>query len=724
MMSKELLRASPFAIAAALGGSPALAQATAPPEATVAEIIVTAQKRAQSIQDVPIAMTALEGDALAGLQMDSGTEIARQTPNLNVSVLGNEDQPKFAIRGVSQSQFQLNASSPTGVFYDEVFVRSSFLGGAQLFDMERVEILRGPQGTLFGKETVGGAVSYITKAPVFGAGGYVAAELGDYDYYRLDGALNAEVIPGRLAVRLAANLASSDGFVENRFPGGRDKSNIDKVAVRGSLRYADDSGFDATLRLFHSRSSPDAVGAITYGFGPGGLNAFGADPRVDPNTGAALSARQGVYDRQGRIRVRGDGGYLTLNRDFGALTVTSISSYLDGHFLNEVDGDGTGAPLLHLDFIADVQEYSQDLRIATDLDGPFNFIAGLYYYRDELDSIFRILQFAGGFTADQTFNQVRDSYAAYADGAYEATDRLTIYGGIRLTKERGKLRDFQSVINIPGLGIPSTDLAYDESEPSGRIGARYRFSADLMAYAQYARGYRSSGFNGGAVAFPGDLNIVRPEFLDAWEAGVKSEFFNRRLMLSIAAFHYAFTDQQFINSISLTQTQLVNAGSSRLNGLEIELAARPTERLRINAGLGLLDSDYTELELSGLDLSGNRLLESPEVSFNLSGDYAAPVADAGSLILHADLSYKSDQYFSAFNGDKFPESLQYADGFVEVNARVAYRDARQRFEIGLWGKNLTDNDVPTGAGTDQGTLTFFTTVPYPRRFGIDLSAKF
>ncbi|MCR5877398.1 Plug domain-containing protein [Phenylobacterium sp. J367] len=147
MIRKALLCASPMAIVAALAASPAVAQEAAALE----EIIVTAQKRAQSLQDVPIAITALEGGDLGGLQMDSGTEIARQTPNLNVSVLGNEDQPKFAIRGVSQSQFQLNASSPTGIFYDEVFVRSSFLGGAQLFDMERVEILRGPQGTLFGK---------------------------------------------------------------------------------------------------------------------------------------------------------------------------------------------------------------------------------------------------------------------------------------------------------------------------------------------------------------------------------------------------------------------------------------------------------------------------------------------------------------------------------------------------------------------------------------------
>lgn len=713
------------AVAAVLAAASAAAQeqGAAQDADALEEIIVTAQKRSQNIQDVPIAITALQGDALRDMQMSSGTEIARQIPNLNVSVLGNEDQPKFSLRGVSQSQFQLNASSSTGVFYDEVFVRSSFLGGAQLFDMERVEVLRGPQGTLFGKETVGGAVSFITRAPQFDNEGYLAVESGNNGYMHIDAAANGELVPDRLAVRLAGNFAQSDGFVENLFPGGRDKSSIDKLSFRGSLRFDDGEGFDATLRLFSTRSSPDAVGTITYGFGPGGLNAFGADPRVNPATGERMSVREGVYDRQGRIRVKGDGAYLTLNKDFGSATFTSITSYTDGYFLNEVDGDGTGAPLLHLDFIADVKEYSQDLRLATDTGGPFDLIAGLYYFRDEMDSIFRVMQFAGGFTADQTFQQERESYAVYADGTFELTPKLSLYGGARFTREEGQLNDFQSIVNIPGLGIPSTDLEYSESEPSGRLGIRHHFTADVMGYAQYSRGYRSGAFNGGAVAFPGDLNIAKPEFLDAVEVGLKTTLWDRRVQFNAAAFRYDFTDQQFINSISVTETQLVNAGSSEILGLEVELNARLAENFRINAGLGLLDATYEELTLSGLDLSGNRMIEAPKVSWNLSMDYTIPAGDS-EWLLHSDASSKSSQYFSAFNEDKFPESLAAVDAFEEVNARIAYRGASGRYEIGLWGKNLTDNDTATGGATDQNTFTFFNTVPYPRRYGIDVRFDF
>lgn len=713
------------AIASALAATSAVAQEQGgSSEADVLEeVIVTAQKREQNIQDVPIAITALQSSALGDLQMNSGSEIARQIPNLNVSVLGNEDQPKFSLRGVSQSQFQLNASSSTGVFYDEVFVRSSFLGGAQLFDMERVEVLRGPQGTLFGKETVGGAVSFITRAPQFDNDGYLAAEFGNNGYLHVDAAANAELVPDRLAIRIAGNFDQSDGFVENLFPGGRDKSSIDKLSFRGSMLFDDGEGFDATLRLFTTRSSPEAVGTITYGFAPGEVNAFGTDPRVNPATGDRMSSHEGIYDRQGRIRVEGDGAYLTLNKEFGAATLTSITSYTDGHFLNEVDGDGTGAPLLHLDFIADVKEYSQDLRLATDTDGRFDLIAGLYYFRDEMDSIFRVMQFAGGFTADQTFRQNRESYALYADGTFEVTPKLSIYGGARFTKEEGQLDDFQSIVNIPGLGIPSTDLEYSESEPSGRLGIRYHFSPEVMSYAQYSRGYRSGAFNGGAVAFPGDLNIAKPEFLDALEVGLKSTLWDRRLQLNAAAFYYDFTDQQFINSISVTETQLINAGRSEILGLEVELHALLTENFRINAGIGLLDATYQELTLSNLDLSGNQMLEAPKVSWNLSMDYTVPVG-SGELLLHTDASYKSRQFFSAFNEDKFPESLAVADAFEEVNARLAYRGASGKYEIGVWGKNLTDNDTPTGGATDQGTFTFFNTVPYPRRYGIDLRMNF
>lgn len=715
------------ASAAAVFAMPAWGQEQSPAEfesSDINEIIVTAQKRAQSVQDVPIAITAVSGSSLGTLQMRSGTELARQTPNLSVSVLGNEDQPKFSVRGISQTAFDLNASSPTGIFYDEVFVRSSFLGGAQLFDMERVEVLRGPQGTLFGKETVGGAVSYITRAPEFNNSGYLSAELGNYSYIGLQGAANVQLVEDRLALRVSFNTSDSDGFVKNLLPGGRDKSNFNKVAIRTALKYQNDSGFDATLRYSFTRSSPEAVGTNVTGYLPGNTNAFGFDPRRDPTTGELLGAREGYYDRDGRIRVRGDGVSLTLNKELGNVTLTSISSYLKGYFLNEVDGDGSAANLLALDFEAKTKEYSQDLRLATQFDGPFNLIAGLYYFRDTLDNLFHVSQFDGGFDARQTYRQTRTSYAGYLDGTYEFSPTVSLYGGIRVTHDKAKMRDFTSVVNIPGLGIPSTDVDYTETQPSGRLGLRYKPSSDFMAFAQYARGYRSGGFNGGAVVFPGDLTTAKPEFLDAYEVGIKSRLFDRRVTLNLSAFHYQFKDQQFIDSISVINQALVNAGKSRINGIEAEISANITPQLRLSTGLGYLDAKYTRLVLNGIDLAGNRMIEAPKFSMSAAADYTVPLGASTELTLHGDMVHKSSQFFTAYNDDVFPFSLGHTPGFEEYNARIGVSFDDGKYEFGVWGKNLSDNKTLVGVGIETNTLLRFGTVPYPRRYGVDFQVKF
>jgi len=727
LRTSRLAMLASASLAAALAATSASAQDQSAADATVRdpnEIIVTAQKRAQSAQDVPIAITAVSGSSLGALQMRSGTELARQTPNLSVSVLGNEDQPKFSVRGIAQSAFDLNASSPTGIFYDEVFVRSSFLGGAQLFDMERVEVLRGPQGTLFGKETVGGAVSYVTRAPQFDTSGYLSGELGNYSYVGLQGAANTQLVDDRLAMRVSFNTSNSDGFVKNLLPGGRDKSNFNKVAIRAALKYKDDNGFDATLRYSFTRSAPEAVGTNVTGYLPGNVDAFGSDPRRDPVTGRQLGAREGYYNRDGRIRVRGDAVSLTLNKDLGKIALTSISSYQRGYFLNEVDGDGSAANLLALDFEAHTNEYMQDLRLTTKLAGPFNMIAGVFYFRDTLDNLFHVSQFAGAFDGRQTYRQTRTSYAGYMDGTFDFSPSFSLYGGIRLTHDKANMRNFRSVVNIPGLGIPNTNLDYTETQPSGRFGLRYKPSSNFMAFAQYARGYRSGGFNGGALVFPGDLTTAKPEYLDAYELGVKSRLFDRRVTLNLSAFHYQFKDQQFVNSISVINQALVNAGRSRINGIEAEISANLLSRLRLSAGLGFLDAKYTRLVLNDIDLAGNRMIEAPKFSFSGAADYTIPLNASTELTLHGDMVHKSSQFFTAYNDKVFPFSLGATPGFEEYNARIGVSFNDGKYELGIWGKNLSDNTTLAGVGIETNTKLRFGTVPYPRRYGVDFQAKF
>jgi len=682
------------------------------------DIVVTAQKRSERLQDVPVSVAVFGEGQLTSAHIETGTEIARQTPNLRASILGNELQPQFAMRGIATSEFNLNAVSPMGIFYDEVYVGAQYLGGAQTFDIERIEVLRGPQGTLFGKNTTAGAINYISHRPTFENEGEITAGYGSYGFFEVKGVGEAPLIEGKLSVRFAFDVAHSNGYIESMNPAVGDRSNVDRKGGRLTIGYRDDAGFKATLRLFHNASDAAAVGVINMGAGPGGLNAFGRDPRINPFTGERMTNHQDALDRNGKNIMRGTGGYLTLEKDFGFATLTSITSHLWGRLLNNVDADGTIDNLLHIDFGARNRETSQDLRLATNGTGPVKLIAGLYYYGDDIEVDTRYTIFGGPPVfpiLDQSYDQRRRSYAAYVDGTWDLGRAFTLYGGLRYTKDKGRLSNFQ----VTPVIAPQPVLRYNDGKPTGRIGMRAKVAPDVMIYGQFARGYRSSAFNGGALTNAADLNVAAPEKLDSYEVGLKSQWFDRRLTFNMSGFLYNFSNQQFINLVGVSNQQLVNAGRSRIKGLEFEVSARPTDRLSVNAGLGLLDTKYVKLVLNGVDLSGNDLIQAPHHSLNFGGDYRLPIGDGGALTFHADAAHVGAMYFLANNSP-----LSKAEAFWDVGARIAFREPSGRFELAVYGKNLTDNSQVSGIVMDATSQTRFATVPYPRRFGAELTARF
>jgi iron complex outermembrane receptor protein len=734
---------------------PALSQ-NASSDTELEEVIVTAQKREQRLQEVPVSITALSSDQLVAFKLNSGTDLQKYTPNLRISNAGNEDQPKISIRGLSQFDFNLNASSPTGVFYDEVYVASQFLGGPQIFDMQRIEVLRGPQGTLFGKNTTAGAVDYITRAPSFDgeADAYFAGELGSNDYYRLEGGSDFTLVEDKLALRLAFNASHSDGWVKNVNPdaSARNLSSIDNHSFRAVLAYRGAEA-DATLRLWSTRSSPTAIGIIAQGTCPSyclnipplgiippttpGTQISGVNPRINPFTGEPLGVREAAYDRSGSIRVKGDGGYLTLNRTYGDFMLTSVSSYLEGDFTNLVDGDGSIRNLFTLDFHARTKEYSQDLRLTTHHSGPFNVIWGLYYFHDEVDpsttarfgDILQPLQPGGALPT--TYEQTRSSVAAYVDGTYQFSEKAEMFVGVRITREKGDIKDF-----VVGGGAPLA-VGYKETEPSGRVGVRYEFNDDLMVYGQYSRGYRSSALNGNAGC-EAELNVAKPEFLNSFEVGLKSEWLGRRVMFNTSAFHYTFSDQQFRGPVTGASpcpgspnplgTVLLNAAKSRIVGLEIETVAKVSENFMVMLGAGLLDSEYRNLVLADTtnggtaDLSGNKLLEAPPYSATLAFDYSVPLQTTR-LGVRADASWTGKQYFTAFN-NIVPYNLSVSPSHWESNARIYLTSQDGKFDFGIWGKNLNNQDALTFAANPAAFGILFTTVPYPRRYGADFRWNF
>ncbi len=735
-LSRRLSRLC-LAVSAALATGSTLAQE----RVILAEVVVSAQKREENLQEVPVSVTVLGAEQIHQLQLNSGTDVARQTPNLRVSNLGNEDQPKFSMRGIATPDFNLNTASPTGVFYDEVYVASQFLGGPQIFDLERIEVLRGPQGTLFGKNTTGGAINFITHAPTHESEGYVSVQAGNNNYFHAQGALNMPLVDDKLATRIAFNSSKSDGWIKNYNPVGQDLSSINNYALRWSFLYEPTENFDATLRLLLSRSNPTNIGVIAYGTTPTNSNAFGVNPRKHPTTGQDFDAWEGYYDRVGgEIVADGEGGVLTMNQQMGDVTLTSITSFLKGDFKNNVDADGSVASLIHIDFYAETEEVSQDLRLSSQFDGAFNFIAGLYYFHDKTGIKTDYFMFGNAFNPIQTYHQSRTSFAAYADVTYDFTPTWTAYAGVRWTDDQGEINDFK--ITLPGVVSTAPPNEYEDSAPTGRLGIRHAFSDDVMAYAQYARGYRSSTFNGSALS-PNDFNVAAPEYLDSFELGLKSQLLERRLQVNTSVFYYKYTDQQFVNAITLAQSRMVNAGEATLYGVELEVIAQITDGLRATAGLALLHTNYDELYLSRnpvagqacprptpgttlctYDLAGNELIEAPHSSINLALDYSLPTA-AGRFDFHVDGVYMSSMYYTPWN-DLPPSNLSVTPSQWEANARIGYRPTEGNFEIAVWGKNLNENDVAAGqVGADQQTFfQRFTVSPYPRRYGVEFNYNF
>jgi iron complex outermembrane receptor protein len=529
----------------------------------------------------------------------------------------------------------------------------------------------------------------------------------------------APIVADTVAIRAAFDIARSRGFVRNIDPQGHDLSNIDRRAGRVSMAYKNQDGFDALLRVFAADSSPEAVGAINQGIFDGGSNARGVNPRVNPYNGRPLTSSEGAYDRSGIIRTHGIGTNLLLNEEFGSFVLTSITSLLKGHFTNLVDADGSYLDLLHIDFYADTREISQDLRIATGGEGPFKLIAGLYYFQDRVtvDTTYHL--FDEATVLRQEYTQRRRSYAGYVDGTYDFFPALTAYAGIRHTDDEGDIHDFRVMPTIPG----PLSARYHDTAPTGRAGIRWKVGSDSMAYAQYARGYRSSAINGGALTAAADFNVAKPEKIDTYEVGSKSQWFERRLTTNASAFRYDFSNQQFVNVAGIDNQQLVNAGRSRITGVELESAGKITDALELSVGVGLLHSVYKTLTLGGTNLAGNELIEAPHHTVSLGLDYTVNLAGGGALVLHGDGVNVGAQFYSAYNNIP-PYNLLKTASFWDANTRVSWHDVSGRYEIALWGKNVFGNQVATGMQIDPTTGTLFTTAPYRARYGAEVGIRF
>jgi iron complex outermembrane receptor protein len=721
------------------------------------EVMVTALKREESLQSVPVSVTALTTARLDDLKLDDASALVTQIPNLQVNGIVGEASPVFSLRGISMFDYSLNQSSPVAAYVDEVSKGNFAIFGVELYDLARVEVLRGPQGTLYGKNTTGGAINFITRQPDFEADGFLKAGVGNFGRYEVQGAFGGPLVDERLAGRVAFTYAKSDGWFQS-VGSGPDMQGVDQYGVRVALLLKANDDLDFLLRLSSSRQRPVNYGVLAFpgpdGVGAGVFAAFNAaDPVTNPDTDYF---RTGLRDDQIEVnytperRQDNDAVALTINWSLSeGVALTSITSWDDGELFNPEDTDGAPIEVLEIPYTGKTRQVAQDLRLTSTGDGPFNFIVGAYGSDEKIfnSTELRIFQgvdanFDGAHDAQDCiddglltcgfynqFDQTRQSWAAYTDLSFATSARIKLRLGMRYTDDSGTQKNFYAQVRGSD-GVPLANLIpgdpndlfatarreLSDSQLTGRVGLDYTTAGDALLYLGYSTGYRSSAFNAQAFFDPSELTVAEPENMESIEAGIKSQWLEGRLQLNGALFHYKYEDQQVIDIDPVTLAQpLVNLGESSVTGAELELVAQPASAFTLRGGFGWLDSNIERATLRGLDIAGNELPNAPELTASLSFDWDVATWQTTTLAFQMSGNYVAAQFFEPFNIDRLEQ-----EAYTLVNARIALRANDGVWELGAWGNNLTDEFYLTSAVDLLGGFGYdYSHRGAPRSYGLE-----
>jgi iron complex outermembrane receptor protein len=715
------MRVKPLIIGQLLAGvcfaAPAWAQSTAPEAAPatqareddsgVGEIIVTAQRRSQSLQDIPIAVSAVTADQLAQRGMTDTRSLQVSVPSLTLSENGVSVTP--FLRGVGSNQSNPNDEPSVATYVDGVYIASPTGNIFSFNNIERIEVLKGPQGTLFGRNATGGVIQIVTRDPEQDPSLSLNVGYGNY---------NALEVAGYATTGLGPNLAADVAVVYNHnFDGyGRDLvRNADifereEFAIRSKWLWRPGANTEIRLSLDYSN-----------------LNSTGTDYQLAPG----VIGVDGVSTYPGRRRTTTDfantgdneiyGGSLRIDQDLGFARLASISGYrhTTGEF--HLDQDATALPLVRATINQFAEQYSQEVQLLAPTGSSIDWLIGVYYFNASF--AYTPLEIAGlaaaPFTAIQLFgSQDTESYSAYAQATVPLGSNTRFTGGLRYTHES---QDTTGRTETGGVVlVPDIPQSQSFNKLTWRVALDHQFTPDILGYVSYNRGIKSGGFNMINAGTPG----YSPEVLDAFEAGLKMDLAGRTVRLNIAGYYYDYKDIQVFNITGGGAVLTTNAAAARLWGFDVDFAWRPTSQLRINAGFGYINSEYTDFPNATFtppspfdgpqtvgDATGNRLIFAPEISFNTSASYRIP-SSIGEFQLDGTISYRDDVFVSADNRLEIP-------GYWIANASIGWTSTSGRVGLRVWARNLFNEDYYANR-TEQALGDIQYLAP-PRTFGITAS---
>lgn len=719
-------------------------------------VVVTSQKREEKIADVPLPITAITGAAILEKNITTSADIERLAPNLSAqSSGGRASKPRWFLRGIGTNDPNANNEGPLGIYVDEVVVGLQGNQNFPIFDLERVEVLRGPQGTLWGKNNTGGAIHFVSKKPTIDKEGYAKLGVGNYGSRIVEGAFGGAIQDEVLAARTSFYYEKNDGWQKNlasgeNGPGLRDFAGRFQIQANPtadleallSLRIRQRDGGNTPTNLVGATSvggvtTPNPNGAITQG-GGSFVPPYGANPT---NTSE-------YWAGDGYNKLDTNGATLRVNWQLGKLTLTSISA-VDNSSGKNYSAVGI-PPGTRLDQTSSrgsdsSRQITQELRLSSPKEQRLSWIVGAYYYNQDADSNSLGARFNNTEQyTESSWDQKSISTAVFGNARYTLTEKAAVALGLRYTRERKSIVETSLTANdnvagnnvvfnnpnawwLPGgvsggAVVPALQLASSAkwTKTTWDITPEYRFTEDVLGYARVATGFRSGGFNQSIVN-----NVIRqtnPETITDYELGLKSSWLKGRLTANIAAFYYDIKNLQLnIQQIvpGTTTTSTLGSSNGNITGIEFELEALPTDQLRIGAGLGLLKSRYTDFAYSvgpvQLDASGNEFYRTPRVSFRFDADYRVPLGSSGDLLFGTDWSFRSHIFHNATVQN---DPIQETPAFWNGNVRLTYRTANKKTQITAFVNNVTDqsNKVLSQIVNTRGVYP--TSFAPPRQYGV------
>ena len=734
--------------------------------AALDEIVVTAQKREEGLQDTPIAISAYSGEAIEKTNVSNISEVANFAPNVSFDftspVSGASNAAAITIRGIGQTDFALTTEAGVGTYVDGVYMSRSIGGVLDVLDIERLEVLRGPQGTLFGRNSVGGAISIVSRKPGDEVSGFFDISGGNYSRLHLRGSVDLPV-SDNFGVRVSASSKNRDGYVKSLTEPGWELGNEDRQAVRAVAVLDATPDFEIMFTADYSRIREQNAASILRGTTSrpgtpvGAYNVLAGPPTgmpaVIPYDDRWVTGNFDTTYANGPNGTEIDAWGTSLILDWDLLdnlTVKSISAYRESEGFFNRDADGSPLQMTHTTnpgYYHD--QFSQELQVIGDFaDERLKYVAGVYYFSEEGSD--PVIVPIGGDADTVTFGTVQimendienDSMAAYVQFTGEITDALSLTAGVRYTRDEKEFHTDQFletglaslfIFGAPaGFEVPlvprDSTVSNTFNDISPRVSVDYTWGNGVLTYASYSQGFKSGGFNLRYVLPRPEVLTFAPEDVDTYEVGVKFQGFDDRLRVNAAGFHTKY------DGIQLTTFELGgapvtdNAGEVELWGAELEIAAVPVDNFELGLNVGYLSHEYVGLNADAVTNTpfveqqitlNTSLPNAPEWTINFNAEYVFPLANSGEIALRGDWFYSSEVENDAQNS-----VFLHEDGYDIGNASLTYTAPGEGWEVYLFVDNITDERYLVSGDSNYGIGFHEANVNRPREYGGGIRVRF